>query len=228
MVYYQFKLMCGKDGVGTPVFLDSAGTWENVRYLIEKKIGCHGKHRKGAGTHIIGFMYGDFLDNKYRVRGLDPVPPHHQLAIDDLIILMRKPNPDGFASFVPIDYRVCTFVPGSSEEERLQQLQHYDPHKTHIRENNRLMVCDVHPSCVEMGTLPRPHEGYECHVCGSRDHFIRHCSFKNDKDVVPPKRMRRPSGIPLSFLQKATDSADGASYVDDQGERWCSWKPINT
>lgn len=49
---------------------------------------------------------------------------------------------------------------------------------------------------------PRPGVNYICHRCGEKGHFIKFCPTNgNTAFDLNPKRLKRPSGIPTTFLQ---------------------------
>ncbi|CAG9323223.1 unnamed protein product [Blepharisma stoltei] len=49
---------------------------------------------------------------------------------------------------------------------------------------------------------PRPGPNYICHRCGEKGHFIKFCPTNgNTAYDLNPKRLKRPSGIPTTFLQ---------------------------
>ncbi|AOW00459.1 DWNN domain-domain-containing protein [Yarrowia lipolytica] len=70
-----------------------------------------------------------------------------------------------------------------------------------------------------------PPEGYMCHKCGKKDHFIWNCPTNNDPNWEG-MRMRRTTGIPKSFLKTIAkpnlneDDLDGKSAVliNEDGE----------
>ncbi|XP_053707697.1 E3 ubiquitin-protein ligase RBBP6-like isoform X3 [Synchiropus splendidus] len=78
-----------------------------------------------------------------------------------------------------------------SEEDKLKTLSHqslYDP-QTYTNSFNAV-----------------PHAKYTCYRCGTGGHHIKNCpSIGTDKNLEPPVKIRKSSGIPRSFMVEVDD-----------------------
>lgn len=238
MVYYIFKCNVPHSNVEFSTelckkvthYCAEENTWENVRYLIEKKCGLldsrfktQDRKRELRGSYLVAYCFEDFKNNKYDLTNLTPLPESEWVGKGDGIVLVRLPSPLRVAPFIPSAYR-CDIKGDESEEERIKKIIDAE-----FIENPTMLIggyrktCDIHASRVVSGDVPKPPRTYTCHQCGSPDHYKHHCpvdKYEPVKVVVP----RQPLGIPSSFL-KNVDPSSHSQYMINTGGRACTWVP---
>jgi len=84
-------------------------TWENVRYLLEKKMGLHNRATKNgrelSGSFLVGHRFVDEDTSSYFSR--QELLPNDAIQHGDCIVLFRKPMKAdmGHKAYVPMKYR---------------------------------------------------------------------------------------------------------------------------
>jgi len=213
MVYYFFKSEVRRMQSDTPRYkaTDMSDAWENIRYQLEKCIGCHsGKTRQPSkaktSSHLVGYRWEEFTRNKNSLSNLKEIQSWEEIEDHERVLLIRMPDPTNAAPYIPFKFR----MQGKTEDEKIRELVESagDYIIYSLSESNHIhSSIPLHPSIMDQ---VRPPIGYKCHRCGSPDHFIQQCQGRQIG--------RRPSGIPRSFLVEATE--DDCTFVDDEGKKW--------
>lgn len=171
MVYYVYWHQW-KDKGNTPYYLEGKGTWEEVRYHLERAAYCHRKKRHNHScSHIVGYHLAPiFVDHISPISSLTLasklfdmkkrflthlssllLADSSRIKNKDCLVLIRSPNPRQFANYIPPS---CLVNKVSSKYA-------------------------IHPSAVELNRLPIPPPGYICRRCGIKGHFVEHCQEGN-------------------------------------------------
>lgn len=209
--------------------------WENLRYVLEKKMGCF-KFTLPMKVNQNSYLSAVF---QYSVTGVargSAVTSKTQVYSGDIVIVTRHPQPKHLHAYVPSKYwcdlgYVCEdleaaenenavpLIPvtedtGQTEEEKLEALitKHSNENSTHcflppivIR---LLRQHILHPT--DYATLMTPHPLFVCQYCGNQGkHFHTLCPFietdARQNSLELVTKVRRLVGIPKSRLRTATD-----------------------
>lgn len=97
-------------------------------------------------------------------------------------------------------------VDKSGESEKMKELMY---------ETSILYKSTSRPGGRNINLYQTPPPGYVCHRCGEEGHFIKYCPTNGDPNFNI-RRIRKPTGIPRSFLQPIEDVK---GILKDKGQK---------
>ena len=171
--------------------LEVNGSWETVRYHLEKKFGMQtvkpSVSKYFPPDHLRGFHLHDFREwKKQRAthekieqereypciedfwRTLPPtIEETHMLNKTDCIVLIRCPTPSRIGPYIPNSFL--------SEEERIALVTNNRKRQLFRKINRRKLGVNAHASNILDGTGPKPHKKYKCRYCNSNQHYLINC-----------------------------------------------------
>lgn len=227
LVYY--RLLSEKNGSkfrSFPVTINLPDTWEHVRYLLEKKQGCHCE--KSKTSFIVGWRHSRGQTREFYLS--QPYLPKDEICRDrDAFVISLQPMHIGQQPYVPQKFLNLLKCESKhiekledenkdeqvSEDERvgsmMNEAQQIAVPKTYSRDFNKQYL---HPS----EPTPPPPYYYICHRCGQRGHWKVECPTWADFSFVPVKELRPATGIPQSLLRLAeTEEEKKSAMVDKDG-----------
>lgn len=189
--------------------------WEDVRYLLERRINLHAEGvRRGGGAFVSGMRRdkykhtGGKWDARHRLRANDTVQP------GEALVLFRRPLHRALSMYVPSTFGdkgdaadsakpLITFDEDADEETKMQAVLAQSDAAHCIgatKKSKRPRGVHVHPCDLEYTAQDRPvpPESYVCRSCEtSGDHFQSDC---------PRRAYAAPAPLLLSSLQPSVES----------------------
>ena len=228
-----FGLRDQSHSAGTIRSFPAGQTWEETRYLLEKKHGIHSSVRHHApgrnqersesmnqrsghrSGYFEGYMWLPQMVSWRKQKQI--VSPTYLIKSGDRLILWRKPLEPGVSSYVPPRYAraqvgpvsvpTVTFTETMTEEEKLQLL-------VESSAVERTQV-DPAPSWRNRKSAPLqfhpadntfvqpPPPTYICSNCGGSGHWKQFCEVNKPQRSARP--VRQPAGIPKSMLVEVSE-----------------------
>ena len=229
-------------------------SWEDARYLIERKSGLHQPlttHSHPTSQYFEGRLWKDGIRN-WR-KETTTIPGNYMMKPGDRVIILARPLPHGMKPFVPLKFRADVVLNSSSD--------------TVVVENNNKsseqlrfeMICETEQqksSCTLIQRLPAnknlptsspnrmvnnlghaselffyvdrlvPPPSYVCHRCHHKGHFKNKCITQFDPTFTPMQNRRPPTGIPRTFLKPIKNIRGKSAFYVGNGDYMVWREPI--
>jgi hypothetical protein len=227
MIELKYRFL--HEGTSMPahtVTIDDNSTWEDVRYLLEKRHCMHSNHhshkksRYSTGdSFFIGWKHhSSTVGQEYRK--LPILSGKYVLKRNDTLVLSRQWMPPNKTTYIPLKFRKRTLEsdtqpdPSEMDDTHLTEEQRLDEMFNQMDKKRRRELFvkrreQQHQSHASETSGAPPPRDYTCVRCQQKgDHWKDDCPTWSEPDYTPVRVLKPPTGIPKSMLRLATSDQD--------------------